>query len=55
MVEEEDPQAFLKAEMARTAKVQAKTNESRKRAPWIRNLRVANHIDVLVARLLEGQ
>lgn len=54
MTEPEDPRDLFEAEMAKARDLHRAREESRRRAKWIREIRVANGFDRLIAQLLGG-
>lgn len=51
---DEDPQEAFAAEMAKTRDLVKAREESRRRAEWVRKIRIANGFDRLIADLLGG-
>ena len=52
--DDEDPRAQIKAGLLHAAELQRAADESQTRAYRLRNMRVANGFDVLLAKALEG-
>lgn len=51
---EEDPLEVFRQEMAKTRDLIRAREESRRRAEWVRKIRIANGFDRLIADLLGG-